>query len=97
MGDFNILPESPEYIAMAGSTDVYYGRTARATHPVDALAHIGKRKTGDYTWEEPGKPEIRQYLDYCFASGSLAGRLKDGWVDQDCIASDHKPVWLEVE
>ncbi|MDB5525798.1 MAG: Endonuclease [Rhizobium sp.] len=97
MGDFNMLPESPEYIAMVGASDVYYGRTPRATDPTDSLSCLGSRVAGDFTWEEPGKPEIRQYLDYCFVSGSMVGRLGNGWVDQDCIASDHKPIWVEVE
>lgn len=96
MGDFNMMPEQPEYIAMAGPKDRYYGRTASAAYPSEALEMLGKRKQDDYTWEEPGHPEIRQYLDYCFVSGTLAGRLKDGWVDLDCIASDHKPVWVEI-
>jgi endonuclease/exonuclease/phosphatase family metal-dependent hydrolase len=97
MGDFNMLPESPEYVAMAGPKDVHYGRTPRANQPTDALGHLGKRGADAFTWEEPGRPEIRQYLDYCFVSGSLVHRLKDGWVDEACIASDHKPVWLEIE
>jgi endonuclease/exonuclease/phosphatase family metal-dependent hydrolase len=96
MGDFNMMPEQPEYLAMVGPKDLYYGRTASAAFPLDALDHLGKRGEGDFTWEEPGHAEIRQYLDYCFVSGPLAGRLKDGWVDVDCIASDHKPVWLEI-
>ena len=96
MGDFNMMPERPEYIAMAGPKDVYYGRSASMAFPVDALDHLGKRGEGDFTWEEPGHPEVRQYLDYCFVSGTLAGRLKNGWVDATCIASDHKPVWLEL-
>jgi endonuclease/exonuclease/phosphatase family metal-dependent hydrolase len=96
MGDFNMQPEKPEYIAMAGANDLYYGRTVRASDPTDALAFLGKVLPGSYTWEEPGKPEIRQYLDYCFVSGSLAARLRDGWVDEACIASDHKPVWVEI-
>lgn len=97
MGDFNMMPEQPEYVAMVGPKDLYYGRTANAVSPLDALDYLGKRNDRDFTWEEPGKPEIRQYLDYCFVSGSLAGRLKDGWVDAGCVASDHKPVWLEME
>ncbi|MGV3549716.1 endonuclease/exonuclease/phosphatase family protein [Rhizobium sp.] len=97
MGDFNMMPEQPEYIAMVGPRDLYYGRTATAAFPVDALDWLGKRKGGDHTWEEPGNPEIRQYLDYCFVSGPLAGRLKDGWVDAACVASDHKPVWVDLE
>lgn len=97
MGDFNMMPEQPEYVAMVGPKDLYYGRTATAAFPVDALDWLGKRRDGDFTWEEPGKPSVRQYLDYCFVSGSLAARLRDGWVDAGCIASDHKPVWLEME
>jgi endonuclease/exonuclease/phosphatase family metal-dependent hydrolase len=97
MGDFNMMPEQPEYVAMVGPKDLYYGRTASAAFPLDALDHLGKRGEGDFTWEEPGHPEMRQYLDYCFVSGPLAGRLKDGWVDADCIASDHKPVWVEID
>ena len=97
MGDFNLMPEQPEYLAMVGPRDLYYGRTANAASPLDALDYLGKRRDNDFTWEEPGKPEIRQYLDYCFVSGTLAGRLKDGWVDASCIASDHKPVWVEME
>lgn len=96
MGDFNTLPDSPEYLAMVGPKDVYYGRTPRADHPTDALDHLGKRQPGDYTWEEPSRTEVRQYLDYFFVSGSLVHRLTDGHVDTACTASDHKPVWLEI-
>jgi endonuclease/exonuclease/phosphatase family metal-dependent hydrolase len=97
MGDFNMLPESPEYVAMTGVKDHFHGRTPRFNHPLDALDFLGKRGPDAFTWEEPGRPDVRQYLDYCFASGSLCHRLKDGWVDEACIASDHKPVWLEIE
>lgn len=96
MGDFNMLPESPEYIAMAGPKDVYYGRTPRATSPVDAHAWLGVVAPDAYTWEEPEKPEIRQYLDYCFVSGSLVGQVKAAGVEEGCVASDHKPVWVEI-
>jgi endonuclease/exonuclease/phosphatase family metal-dependent hydrolase len=97
MGDFNMMPEQPEYLAMAGPKDLYYGRTASAAFPIDALDQLGRRKEGDFTWEEPAKPDIRQYLDYVFVSGTLVRRLRDGWVDTACIASDHKPVWVAVE
>lgn len=97
MGDFNMLPESPEYITMAGPKDHFHPRTPRFNDPTDALDRLRLRGPDAYTWEEPGRPDIRQHLDYCFVSGSLAHRLKDGWVDEACIASDHKPVWLVVE
>ena len=97
MGDFNMMPEREDYLAMVGPKDHYYGRTANADSPLDALDYLDKRRDGDFTWEEPGKPEIRQYLDYCFVSGTLAGRLKDGWVDVNCVASDHKPIWVAIQ
>jgi endonuclease/exonuclease/phosphatase family metal-dependent hydrolase len=97
MGDFNMLPESPEYIAMAGPRDVYYGRTTRATNPVDAHRQNGDVAPGAYTWEEPGHPDIRQYLDYAFVSATLASRVKASGIDEACIASDHKPIWVELK
>jgi endonuclease/exonuclease/phosphatase family metal-dependent hydrolase len=97
MGDFNMMPEQPEYLAMVGPKDLYYGRTATAAFPLDALDHLGKRGIDDYSWEEPGHPETRQLLDYCFVSPSMAGRLRNGWIDMECIASDHKPVWVDME
>lgn len=96
MGDFNVMPEQPEYVAMAGPRDLYYGRTANAAFPIDALDRLGRRAKDDFTWEKPDQPEVRHYLDYCFVSASLACRLRDGWVDAACIASDHKPVWVEI-
>ena len=97
MGDFNMMPEQPEYVAMVGPKDLYYGRTATAAFPVDVLDRLGKRCDDDFTWQEPGHPDVRQYLDYCFISGTLVSRVKDGWVDTDCVASDHKPVWVEMQ
>ncbi|HMN61896.1 MAG TPA: endonuclease/exonuclease/phosphatase family protein, partial [Anaerolinea sp.] len=40
MGDFNMMPEQPEYVAMVGPKDLYYGRTASAGSPLDALAAV---------------------------------------------------------
>lgn len=50
MGDFNMVPESPEYCEMAGGVDGLYGRQIRATHPVDALAGLGKRHAASFSW-----------------------------------------------
>nr|WP_156582687.1 MULTISPECIES: endonuclease/exonuclease/phosphatase family protein [Rhizobium/Agrobacterium group] len=97
MGDFNMQPESPEYREMVGTIDAYYGRTARADAPLDALARLGKLNAGSYSWEEVGKPDMRMHLDYCFLSGSLAHRLKAASVDTDAVGSDHFPVWVELD
>jgi endonuclease/exonuclease/phosphatase family metal-dependent hydrolase len=96
LGDFNMQPESPEYIEMVGTLDAYYGRTARNDAPIDALARLGQLTPGCYSWEETGHPEQRMHLDYCFLSGSLAPRLKAAHVDINAVGSDHFPVWVEL-
>lgn len=95
MGDFNMEPESVEYIAMVGRHDAYYGRTPRAGYPTDAEAHLKTRPADGYSWiSEDGLR--RMHLDYCFVSGGLAGRLKACRVDNSACGSDHFPVWVEV-
>src|SRR5690606_38205374 len=68
MGDFNMVPESPEYCEMAGGVDPLYGRQIRATNPVDALAGLGKRHAGSFSWINPKDHAERMFLDYCFLS-----------------------------
>jgi endonuclease/exonuclease/phosphatase family metal-dependent hydrolase len=96
MGDFNMEPERPEYIAMTGHSDVYYGRTPRVGFPTDAQAHLNSRAMDSYSWvNEDGSR--RMHLDYCFVSGGLASRLKGAWVDTQATGSDHLPVWTELQ
>lgn len=95
MGDFNMEPEGPEYVAMVGRNDAYYGRTPRAAYPTDAQAHLNARPSDGYSWiSEDGSR--RMHLDYCFVSGALTGRLRGCWVDTSARGSDHLPVWVEL-
>ena len=98
MGDFNMEPESPEYIAMIGRRDRYYGRALRADTPVDVLERFGLSTPESYTWARPPDDgSVRMHLDYCFVNSGLAQRLKKAWVDHEAFGSDHFPVWIEVE
>ncbi|MBC2772536.1 endonuclease/exonuclease/phosphatase family protein [Rhizobium sp. AQ_MP] len=95
MGDFNMEPESPEYIAMVGRNDAYYGRAPRAGFPTDAEAYLKARPEGGHSWiSEDGSR--RMHLDYCFVSGGLVSRLKTCRVDVSAVGSDHLPVWVEL-
>ena len=96
MGDFNMEPEGPEYLAMVGHRDSFYGRPARAGFPTDALAHLKKLTPGCYSWMDPGEPTMRKHLDYCFLSGGLLPRLTSAHVDNAAKGSDHFPVWIEL-
>lgn len=95
MGDFNMEPERPEYIAMTGVADAYYGRAPRAGFPTDAQAHLRSRTLDSYSWISEDQSR-RMHLDYCFVSGGLASHLKTAWVDIEAMGSDHLPVWTEI-
>jgi endonuclease/exonuclease/phosphatase family metal-dependent hydrolase len=97
MGDCNMVPESPEYCALAGAKDGYYGRVPRIGTPVDALAALDGYHPKSYSWMDPKDHGKRMHLDYCFVSGGLAGSLKAAHVDTDSVGSDHFPVWAEIE
>ncbi|MGF6173268.1 endonuclease/exonuclease/phosphatase family protein [Ensifer sp. 4252] len=97
MGDFNMEPETPEYCAMVGSRDAYYGRSLRVENAVDALAHLGRLTPESYSWIHPEDPQRRMHLDYCFISAGLVPRLKDGWTDYDAKGSDHLPIGFKLE
>lgn len=92
MGDFNMEPETPEYCAMVGARDAYYGRSLRLENPVDVLAHLGRLTPESYSWIHPENPEKRMHLDYCFLSAGLVPRLTDAWTEYDAKGSDHLPV-----
>lgn len=96
MGDFNMVPESPEYCAMTGTADAFYGRSLRIANPVDALAHLKRLTPESYSWIDPSDHAKRMQLDYCFISAGLAGRLTDAWIDTAAEGSDHLPVGFEL-
>lgn len=96
MGDFNMEPESPEYLACVGIKDRYYGRVARLDTPLDALDRVGWLKPGSYSWMDPANREKRLHLDYAFISAGLEGRLRSAYVDTAPIGSDHFPVFIEI-
>jgi endonuclease/exonuclease/phosphatase family metal-dependent hydrolase len=98
MGDFNMEPESPEYIAMVGRQDRYYSRSLRANEPVDVLDRLGLLSPQSFTWAKPpGDGPVKMHLDHCFVNSGLAPRLKNAWVDHNALGSDHFPLWVEVD
>ena len=41
--------------------------------------------------------EQRRRLDYCFVGAMLASRVRSVHVDTGCEASDHFPVWVDID
>ncbi|MEL6168567.1 MAG: endonuclease/exonuclease/phosphatase family protein [Pseudomonadota bacterium] len=86
MGDLNFTPDSAEYtqVVEAGLIDSWVS----AGH--DPLAEDA------YTIRGMSPPHRTKRLDQIFVSPGLASRVSAAWVDQDCIASDHFPSWVEL-
>lgn len=103
MGDFNMLPGSPEHATIAGRPDHEFGAPLTAKFAVDSMARLLGEDAGTgafTTWIDPKRPQDatrHKRIDYLFTSASLAPRLKRAWVDRQALGSDHLPVWLELE
>ena len=91
MGDFNSVAQGAEYHRIVGAPQQTYapGATHYAGRFVDAWVVAG---------HDPGEGITRdQRIDYCFIEGSLAHRIRRAWIDNDTPASDHHPVWTEID
>jgi endonuclease/exonuclease/phosphatase family metal-dependent hydrolase len=99
MGDFNMVPGSPEYVAMTGRPDDDVGVPLNAVMPADAALHAGGAAALGPTWLDPDRPgdEARmRRLDYFFVQAGLVDHVGDVRVDVAATGSDHRPVWLEL-
>ncbi|RWM02178.1 MAG: EEP domain-containing protein [Mesorhizobium sp.] len=97
MGDFNMLPGSPEYVELAGRPDHEFGMPLTADLAVDVAQRLDAADL--VTWIDPDRPndESRyKCIDYVFTSASLARSLKRLWTDRQARGSDHLPVWVEL-
>ncbi|RVD60986.1 EEP domain-containing protein [Mesorhizobium sp. M2D.F.Ca.ET.185.01.1.1] len=96
MGDFNMLPGSPEYVELAGRPDHEFGMPLTADLAVDVAERLGVADL--ITWVDPERPEDRRYkcIDYIFTSASLARSLQRLWSDREAVGSDHLPLWAEL-
>lgn len=96
LGDFNMVPGSPEHLAMTGAPDPVEGSQIVAHHPVDAYALAGGVPDGSVTWTDTTYPEKTRLIDYAFVQANLATKVKSVRIDSDAIGSDHQPVWVEL-
>ncbi|MGF7006334.1 endonuclease/exonuclease/phosphatase family protein [Aminobacter sp. BE322] len=96
MGDFNMVPGSPEHLVMTGVPDPVEGAQIVAHHPVDAFALAGGVPDGSVSWSDTNHPEKTRLIDYAFVQADLAAKVKSVRIDTDADGSDHQPVWVEL-
>ncbi|TPN77661.1 EEP domain-containing protein [Mesorhizobium sp. CU2] len=97
MGDFNMLPGSPEYVELAGRPDHEFGMPLTADLAVDAAQRLAVADL--VTWVDPDRPADagrHKCIDYIFTSASLAKSLQRLWSDRQAVGSDHLPLWAEL-
>ncbi|AZO03699.1 MULTISPECIES: endonuclease/exonuclease/phosphatase family protein [unclassified Mesorhizobium] len=97
MGDFNMLPGSPEYVELAGRPDHEFGMPLTADLAVDVAQRLAVADL--ITWVDPERPDDKsrhKCIDYIFTSASLARSLQRLWSDRDAVGSDHLPLWAEL-
>jgi endonuclease/exonuclease/phosphatase family metal-dependent hydrolase len=100
LGDFNLLPGSPEYETLVGpkDSDFGYGRVDVSHRLIDAWVATGHAEDEGITFPAaPAKGYDQGHrIDYAFVTLGLAPRLKACWIDNDAAGSDHQPVWVEL-
>ena len=92
MGDFNSEPGSVEYQAIVGEAPYHPGARYRGGM-VDAAAGLGLHSHEKLI---AGVRRLRQ-LDHIFVDAGFAPRLGRVWADTACPASDHFPIWAELD
>ena len=98
MGDFNLVPESEEYVEIVGQSDYYYGRTLASDRLADTWTLAGNRvDEGVTAYDEAKDFASGERLDYGFVSPGFASKISRAWIDDDATGSDHQPVWFELE
>lgn len=99
MGDFNMVPKSPDYNRIAGKIDPAYGQIAHIEGFVDSWL-VAQEILDEATswWPDPPErsPGHGLRLDYCFLSPALGRKVKRVWVDGSAEGSDHKPYCIEL-
>jgi endonuclease/exonuclease/phosphatase family metal-dependent hydrolase len=95
MGDFNLKVDSPLYERLTGPMSKY-GRMTSLGGLVDAWVAAGNPEDAGNTCDSSEGAKLRR-IDFCFASASLAPRIKRAWIDADAVGSDHQPIWTEID
>ena len=98
LGDFNLTPQQDEYARIVGEADYFYGRQRVGGFLVDSWVAAGHREDEGLTWfDEATQFQSGLRLDYIFVTPGMAPRVKGARIDADNPASDHQPVWLDLE
>lgn len=95
LGDFNCEPGSAEYHRIVGRNPYHTGAGYHDGF-ADAAALCSAGDGHTHLRRVDGRDQRRR-LDYCFVSPVLTPRLRSVRVDNTAIASDHFPVFVDMD
>lgn len=98
LGDFNFLPDSEVYSAIAGALSPRWGRVVRRGGFVDAWTAAGRMNgSGENAACGATAADRKRRIDYCFVSSDLAPLVTSAEVYSDTNVSDHFPVVMTLQ
>ena len=98
LGDFNFLPDSDVYSAIAGALSPRWGRVVRRGGFVDAWVVAGNEDGfGEDVAYGATAADRKRRIDYCFVSSDLAPLVTAAEVYSETNASDHFPVVMTLQ
>lgn len=97
MGDFNMEPGSAEYRRITGDIP-YHPGAGYVGGFTDAAVAAGGRPGELHTHVKTiDGVERKRQLDHCFVGSMLASRVRSVTVDNAETASDHHPLWVDID
>ena len=97
MGDFNCEPGSAEYRRIVGENPYHRGAGYFSGFS-DAAIAAGQRSGELYTHVKTIDGVVRKrQLDHCFVGAMLASRVRSVLAGNAEIASDHHPLWVDID
>lgn len=93
-GDFNCTAESPEYAVLCGEKDPERGRIRQHDQWVDSWVAAGGHEHAPTSFYKHGH---NFKIDHVLMTPDLAAGVSRSWIDTDEIASDHYPLFVELD
>ena len=95
MGDMNFGYDSVEYALICGEIDPRRGRIIRVASLRDAWVAAGYSEESGVSVANQASGDAR--IDHMFVTHSVARHVKSMYISNVARASDHYPVFLELE
>lgn len=94
-GDMNSMASSAAYAEFCGVKNARGVRVREVDQLVDAWVAAGEDELGPISF--PANDQHAHRVDHMFMTPDLAAGVRSVRIGDDCIASDHYPIFAEVE